>query len=89
MVNLKQGPYNLRDGDVIAVKDLQFDPLNEDDFTTEEDIVGRKRLEEEIEEKKRLRRDKKNFLMNEGHMKRNHPRREEAGLSIKVDDFSQ
>lgn len=35
------------------------------------------------------RRDKKKFLTNDGHVRRNHPRREEAGLSIKVDDFSQ
>ncbi|XP_071811741.1 ubiquitin carboxyl-terminal hydrolase 40-like isoform X1 [Apostichopus japonicus] len=83
--NLKQGPYSLRDGDVIAVKDLEFDPLNQDDFTTEEDDIGKWKLHEEVEEKKRMRKEKKNLGADGG----NRNRRQEVGLSIMVEDFSR
>lgn len=39
---------------VFLPKDLEYDPLNQDDFTTEEDDIGKWKLHEEVEEKKRM-----------------------------------
>ena len=51
-MNLKHAPYHLKDGDLIGIKDLQYDPLNQDDFTTEDDDIGKEHLKMVAEEKR-------------------------------------
>ena len=50
--NVKNAPYHLKDNDVLGVKNLEFDPMNDDDFTTEEDEQGKEKLNKEAEAKR-------------------------------------
>ncbi|KAI0222462.1 Ubiquitin carboxyl-terminal hydrolase 40 [Lamellibrachia satsuma] len=52
-LNVRLAPYHISDGDEIGVKDLQSDPLNSDDFGTDEDDVAKARQQMEAEEKKK------------------------------------
>ncbi|KAJ7369771.1 peptidase C19 [Desmophyllum pertusum] len=73
-INLRQSPFHLQDGDIIGVKDCQFDAEDKDDFSTPADDEGKDKLQREEEEKKRRRKEKQ-------------ARRPEVPLSIHVDDF--
>ncbi|XP_038044893.1 ubiquitin carboxyl-terminal hydrolase 40-like [Patiria miniata] len=85
-VSLKQPPYSLKDGDTIGVKDLRFDPVNQDDFTTEEDLAGKRRLETEAEEKRKRRQELKENNAAWAFEGR-RPKKPEVGLTIRVADF--
>ncbi|XP_013405600.1 ubiquitin carboxyl-terminal hydrolase 40 isoform X3 [Lingula anatina] len=82
--NLRQAPYHLKDGDVIGVKDLARDPLDQDDFKTEEDFIGLENLRQAIEEKKRRRKNRAVTGAVDGCSVQRRP---EVGLTIKVDSF--
>ncbi|XP_022086009.1 LOW QUALITY PROTEIN: ubiquitin carboxyl-terminal hydrolase 40-like [Acanthaster planci] len=85
-VSLKQPPYSLKDGDTIGVKDLRFHPLDQDDFATEEDLAGKKRLEQEAEDKRKRRQElKENNAAWTFDGRR--PKKPEVGLTIRVADF--
>eukprot|EP00743_Colponemidia_sp_Colp-15_P009663 GILK01010573.1.p1 GENE.GILK01010573.1~~GILK01010573.1.p1 ORF type:complete len:1080 (+),score=254.90 GILK01010573.1:173-3412(+) len=62
--------YNLRDGDIIAVKLLQDDPSNEDDFMTAADRDAAMEAEKRKEEERKARR---------------RPRGQEVALRLMVD----
>eukprot|EP00742_Colponemidia_sp_Colp-10_P008382 GILJ01009078.1.p1 GENE.GILJ01009078.1~~GILJ01009078.1.p1 ORF type:complete len:1079 (-),score=209.65 GILJ01009078.1:147-3383(-) len=62
--------YNLRDGDIIAVKLLQDDPSNEDDFMTVADREAAMEAEKRKEEERKARR---------------RPRGQEVALRLMVD----
>ncbi|KAL5006935.1 hypothetical protein ScPMuIL_015741 [Solemya velum] len=85
--NLKQSHYNIKDGDVIGVKDLRFDPNNVDNFCTVEDEEGKEKLKVIAEEKRKERLEKKN-RQSDIMDREKRPRRPEVGLTIKVDDFT-
>ncbi|ESO86254.1 hypothetical protein LOTGIDRAFT_129506, partial [Lottia gigantea] len=50
-VDLRQSPHFIGDGDMIGVKNLEIDQ-NNTDFSTQEDIDGKQRLQKLAEEKK-------------------------------------
>ncbi|KAL4222900.1 ubiquitin-like protein-specific protease [Mactra antiquata] len=83
--NIRQAPFNIRDGDTIGVKDTQYDPNNIDNFMTEEDEIGQIALQQEIEEKRKMREERKKYdsIVGGGDNKK----RREVGISIKVGDF--
>ncbi|XP_071484115.1 ubiquitin carboxyl-terminal hydrolase 40-like [Diadema antillarum] len=86
-INLKQAPYNVRDGDVFGVLDLEHDPLRKDNFTTQEDDEGKQMMEQLEEEKRTRRRDRRNAVsMGEANSKERR-KRQEVGLSIRVGNF--
>ncbi|XP_061179949.1 ubiquitin carboxyl-terminal hydrolase 40-like isoform X2 [Saccostrea echinata] len=85
--NLRQPPYHIQDGDVIGAKNLQFDPLQPEDFCTEEDERGQEELQRIAEDKKKEREDKKNRKTGDFDFSEKK-KRPEATLSIKVDDFT-
>ncbi|XP_074659293.1 ubiquitin carboxyl-terminal hydrolase 40-like [Tubulanus polymorphus] len=92
-VNVKQSPYYIRDGDIIAVKDLTDDPTDEDDFTTIDDDLGRRQLKLQAEEK-RKRREARDAAETDSETVIDSsvgvvygPKREERNLTIKVDRF--
>ncbi|XP_071803820.1 ubiquitin carboxyl-terminal hydrolase 40-like isoform X1 [Asterias amurensis] len=88
MANLKQAPYHIKDGDTLGVKDLRFDSLNKDDFTTEEDDDGKKALEKEVEEKRKRRQEQKeNDTSSEAGVQKQHQKKPEVGLTIRVANF--
>ncbi|KAK3105338.1 hypothetical protein FSP39_022933 [Pinctada imbricata] len=84
-INLRQAPYSIQDGDTIGVKNLQFDPLKTDDFSTEADEIGRAELNRLAEEKRKQRKERKE--QSEGGIEFNRPKRPEVGLTIKVENF--
>ncbi|XP_052226207.1 ubiquitin carboxyl-terminal hydrolase 40-like isoform X2 [Dreissena polymorpha] len=84
--NLKLAPYHMSDGDLIGVKDLQYDPNNIDDFMTEADEIGRMELVQLDEEKRKMRGERKEMQGELGIGEK--PKRREVGISIKVGDFS-
>ncbi|XP_041478412.1 ubiquitin carboxyl-terminal hydrolase 40-like [Lytechinus variegatus] len=86
-INLKQVPYNLHDGDLFGVVDLKDDPFRKDDFTTIEDDRVKEKKQEEEEEKKRNRRDRRNAVSLGGGEYKERPKKQEVGLTIKVDNF--
>ncbi|XP_022306322.2 ubiquitin carboxyl-terminal hydrolase 40-like [Crassostrea virginica] len=86
--NLRQAPFNIQDGDVLGVKNLQYDPLCPEDFNTEEDDRGQEELKRAAEDKKREREEKKNRKTGDFDFTDKKHRRPEATLSIKVDDFT-
>ncbi|XP_038129228.1 ubiquitin carboxyl-terminal hydrolase 40 isoform X1 [Cyprinodon tularosa] len=73
-------PFNLRDGDVIGIKNLLID--NNRDFITEEDQQGQQRLREQAEQ----RRKGAQAAASNGAGK-NKPRKVEVPLSISVGEF--
>ncbi|XP_056008037.1 ubiquitin carboxyl-terminal hydrolase 40-like [Ostrea edulis] len=86
--NLRQAPYHIQDGDVIGIKNLQFDPLCPEDFCTEEDERGQDELRKTAEEKRKEREYKKNRDAGDYDLINMKKKRPEATLSIKVDDFT-
>jgi ubiquitin carboxyl-terminal hydrolase 40 len=84
--NLKNAPVNLRDGDMLGVKDLQYDPEDSDDFSTPEDDRGRAILAALQEEKRRKRKACDVF---EGSTGRTNERRAEVGIKIFVPDYKR
>ncbi|OWF43139.1 ubiquitin carboxyl-terminal hydrolase 40-like [Mizuhopecten yessoensis] len=84
--NLKNAPFYLRDGDMIGVKDMQFDQLRKDDFATLEDDYGQDEHQRQIEEKKKEReiRKKRQEEFSDFGPRNNRP---EVALTIKVDNF--
>lgn len=83
-VNIKNSPIMLRDGDTVGVKDLQYDPDDQDDFSTPQDDQGREILAAIQEEKRRKRKAKGR----EDVFSRNRPQgRAEAGIRIFVPDY--
>ncbi|XP_019857565.1 PREDICTED: ubiquitin carboxyl-terminal hydrolase 40-like [Amphimedon queenslandica] len=89
-VNIKNAPISLRDGDHVAVKDLQFDPADEDDFLTPEDKKGKAILAAIQEEKRRRRKAKSegDILSGDTSSRNKKQRRPEIGIKIHVPDFS-
>ncbi|VDI18321.1 ubiquitin carboxyl-terminal hydrolase 40 [Mytilus galloprovincialis] len=51
--NLRHGPYNLQDGDVIGIKNLQLEYERKEDYCTIEDDQGKIELQKQAEEKKK------------------------------------
>lgn len=86
--NLRQSPYHIQDGDVLGVKNLQYDPLSQEDFNTEDDERGLEELKRIVEEKKKERDDKKTRKAGDFDFTDKKKRRPEASLTIKVDDFT-
>ncbi|XP_071955899.1 ubiquitin carboxyl-terminal hydrolase 40-like [Antedon mediterranea] len=89
-LNLKQAPYQLKDGDVIGVKDIQDDPENKDDFSTQEDDIGKEKLRQIAEAKRKMRKETKDRNVEDPpweKKKHKKERRKEVALVIKVDDF--
>ncbi|XP_060557889.1 LOW QUALITY PROTEIN: ubiquitin carboxyl-terminal hydrolase 40-like [Ruditapes philippinarum] len=84
--NIKQAPFHIHDGDTIGVKDTRCDPNNLDKFMTDEDEIGKLRLHEEMEEKRKMREERKKYESEFGTSKKQ--RRPELGIIIKVGDFS-
>ncbi|XP_071158638.1 ubiquitin carboxyl-terminal hydrolase 40-like [Mytilus edulis] len=84
--NLRHGPYNLQDGDVIGIKNLQLEYERKDDYCTIEDDQGKIELQKQAEEKKKQRQErKKNQDALDSTLSQS--RRPEVSLTIKVDDF--
>ncbi|XP_071102445.1 ubiquitin carboxyl-terminal hydrolase 40-like isoform X2 [Haliotis cracherodii] len=81
--SMRQAPYHIQDGDVFGVKTLQGDPDNMDDFSTEEDILGREEIQRASDEKKKMREERKKAY-GDGPA----ARRPEVALTIKVDSFT-
>ncbi|XP_046546355.1 ubiquitin carboxyl-terminal hydrolase 40-like [Haliotis rubra] len=81
--SMRQAPYHVQDGDVFGVKTLQADPDNTDDFSTEEDILGREEIQRAADEKRKMREERKKAY-GEGPA----TRRPEVALTIKVDSFT-
>ncbi|XP_064647574.1 ubiquitin carboxyl-terminal hydrolase 40-like [Lineus longissimus] len=86
-VNVKHAPYLIKDGDVIGVKNLAYDPTNEDDFTTVEDDEGKEKLKQLTEQKQKERQQKKSQFASGMGPNVKKKERKEVGLSIKVGDF--
>lgn len=84
--NLKQAPFHINDGDTIGVKDMRYDPNNLDNFMTEEDEIGKIQLLQEMEEKRKMREERKKHAGDIGPLEKS--RRPEIGITIKVGDFS-
>ncbi|XP_053373071.1 ubiquitin carboxyl-terminal hydrolase 40-like isoform X2 [Mercenaria mercenaria] len=84
--NIKLAPFHIRDGDTIGVKDMRYDPNNLDKFMTEEDEIGKLQLLQEIEEKRKMREERKKYENDFGPVQKQ--RRPEVGITIKVGDFS-
>lgn len=89
-VNIKNSPILLRDGDIVGVKDLQYDPDDKSDFMTPHDEKGHSILLAIQEEKRRRRKAKSggDIMVGEGE-KFKKQRRPEVGIKIFVPDFSQ
>ncbi|XP_059165075.1 ubiquitin carboxyl-terminal hydrolase 40-like isoform X2 [Physella acuta] len=85
--NIRQAPYYVQDGDLIGVKLLSADKglLEPEDFSTQEDVEKQQQLMALIEEKKKLREERKK---DQALDRFPAPRRHEAALTIKVDKFS-
>jgi len=73
-INLRKSPFLLQDGDILGVKDCQYDAEDRDDFSTPADDEGKQKLQREEEDKKLRRKEKR-------------ARRPEVPLRIHVDDF--
>ncbi|XP_033104128.1 ubiquitin carboxyl-terminal hydrolase 40-like [Anneissia japonica] len=89
-LNLKHAPYQLKDGDVIGVKDLQDDPEKKDDFSTEDDDLGKEKLRQIAEAKRKMRQESKKHNTDDVHFEKKKSKKEkrkEVALVIKVDDF--
>ncbi|XP_077867457.1 ubiquitin carboxyl-terminal hydrolase 40-like [Saccoglossus kowalevskii] len=90
-VNLRQGPFYLKDGDTVGVKDIQHDSSNKDDFTTVEDDIGKEKLKKQAEERKLRRME--NRLKNDAagvddeSGSKSKDRKPEVGIHIHVGDF--
>ncbi|XP_074622517.1 ubiquitin carboxyl-terminal hydrolase 40-like isoform X2 [Acropora palmata] len=75
-VNLRQSPFHLQDGDIIGVKDcghIEGDS-NKDDFSTPDDDIAKKQLQQVEEERKQRKRERRT-------------KRPEVPLVIHVDEF--
>ncbi|CAG2202905.1 USP40 [Mytilus edulis] len=59
--NLRHGPYNLQDGDVIGIKNLQLEYERKEDYCTIEDDQGKIELQKQAEEKKKQNFTKTGF----------------------------
>ncbi|XP_005097820.1 ubiquitin carboxyl-terminal hydrolase 40 [Aplysia californica] len=85
--NIRQAPYYVQDGDLVGIKILSGDKgfLDADDFSTQEDIEKRLILQQIVEEKKRMREERKKMQAFDGFPSHRRP---EVPLTIKVDKFS-
>lgn len=75
-VNLRQSPFHLQDGDIIGVKDCGYieGDSNRDDFSTPDDDIAKKQLQQVEEERKQRKRERRT-------------KRPEVPLVIHVDEF--
>jgi ubiquitin carboxyl-terminal hydrolase 40 len=85
--NIKNSPYSLKDGDLIGVKDIQYDIDGSDDFMTDNDIKGKLVLTAIQEDKRQRRKIKLNEDVTSGDGKKH--RRPEVGIKIFVPDFTK
>ncbi|XP_036028698.1 ubiquitin carboxyl-terminal hydrolase 40 isoform X2 [Onychomys torridus] len=84
---LQGGPYYLKDGDTIGIKNLLFD--DDDDFSTIRDDIGKENQKQLALEKKKSRealRAQNSNVFSSAEM-RTRPRGPEASLSIHVASF--
>nr|XP_042115725.1 ubiquitin carboxyl-terminal hydrolase 40 isoform X5 [Peromyscus maniculatus bairdii] len=84
---LQGGPYYLKDGDTIGIKNLLFD--DDDDFSTIRDDIGKENQKQLALEKKKSRevlRAQSSDVFSSAEM-RTRPRGPEASLSIHVASF--
>ncbi|XP_077978745.1 ubiquitin carboxyl-terminal hydrolase 40-like [Glandiceps talaboti] len=91
-INLRQAPYYLKDGDTIGIKALQFESAKLDDFSTAEDDLGKDRLRQEAEDRKKRRKENRarNEDINSGGDKdggKKKNKKPEVGIRIHVGDF--
>ncbi|CAC5397446.1 USP40 [Mytilus coruscus] len=84
--NLRHGPYNLQDGDIIGIKNLQLEFERKEDYCTIEDDKGKIELQKQAEEKKKQREERKKY-QDALDSTLSRSRRPEVSLTIKVDDF--
>ncbi|XP_052095912.1 ubiquitin carboxyl-terminal hydrolase 40-like isoform X2 [Mytilus californianus] len=84
--NLRHSPYNLQDGDIIGIKNLQLDFERKEDYCTIEDDQGKIELQKQTEEKKKQREERKKY-QDALDSTLSRSRRPEVSLTIKVDDF--
>jgi ubiquitin carboxyl-terminal hydrolase 40 len=87
--NIKNSPICLRDGDTLGLKNLQYDPEDADDFSTESDDRGKEILTAVQEEKRRKRKLKSTDLLDERGGANQRPRRTEVGIKIFVPDYKR
>ncbi|XP_076349465.1 ubiquitin carboxyl-terminal hydrolase 40-like isoform X2 [Tachypleus tridentatus] len=81
-IHLRLAPFSLKDGDLLGIKDILYDPGGKDDFSTMEDDEGKRMLEE----KARERRQNETATLDG-----NNPsccKQPEMGITIHVDNFS-
>ena len=90
-IDLKKAPYLLCDGDTIGVMVMQdgmkMDLIKEEDFSTQTDVEGRKRLEKEREAVRLNKQGSRKSLEAAAGEKSGPMRRQEQAIKRHVDDF--